>query len=455
MDLRDVLDTINGPLIFGRADLGSRYPVYDKEEATQNRFYQMPSPQGLKHDVLQSIRNISTRVNAGDRVLLVFIAHGEEETANLQLYTRGRQAFLSNAEVMSAIRTLPPNVRLNIVNEACYSGAWTAIAENANRRQDVLVEAASRHDQEAYFYSSPSLKYRCSLFAVAYLRELSTYPEGRIVEHHRRIKEELEFVAPDQDSNTPVMGTSRRDLKYYDISHFILSPNIATAIMNVASDQDRHESTLRERTRARSIWATQRRLTSTGSASAGSASATTSMDSDMELVILREYWENLGSQGAALNRAPLATACQTVLEGGGIKLNIKKRAVRTIAWQETQLIWIEKLLQHLVSIGLIAYLPDSDTARESLTEYRIEIVQPLARRLLELPLVQSLMSPNWDHGYLGVPFHDGFKRLVDVLACNRLLLPSKFNLDRIETAIIEYHDRSPFSVETICGVDIG
>ncbi|KAE8408269.1 hypothetical protein BDV37DRAFT_239270 [Aspergillus pseudonomiae] len=43
---------------------------------------------------------------------------------------------------------------------------------------------------------------------------------------------------------------------------------------------------------------------------------------------------------------------------------------------------------------------------EALTDYHIEIVQPLARRLLELPLVESLMGPDWDHGYLGVTFHD-------------------------------------------------
>jgi hypothetical protein len=56
-----------------------------------------------------------------------------------------------------------------LVNEACFSGAWTPIVAEAGSNRDVIVEAASRANER-----SASGKYRCSLFACAYVEEIET-----------------------------------------------------------------------------------------------------------------------------------------------------------------------------------------------------------------------------------------------------------------------------------------
>jgi hypothetical protein len=46
-----------------------------------------------------------------------------------------------------------------LVNEACFSGAWTPIAVEAGSGRDVIVEAASRAKEPSYNYRSASGKY--------------------------------------------------------------------------------------------------------------------------------------------------------------------------------------------------------------------------------------------------------------------------------------------------------
>ncbi|OQE24035.1 hypothetical protein PENFLA_c010G02059 [Penicillium flavigenum] len=90
------------------------------------------------------IGNVSGRVGPGDRIEIVLIGHGDEEDHAVTLYPRhAEREFLSKAETIAALSILPPNVRLLIVNEACYSGSWATVAPDLGAQRDVLVETAA------------------------------------------------------------------------------------------------------------------------------------------------------------------------------------------------------------------------------------------------------------------------------------------------------------------------
>lgn len=114
-----------------------------------------------------------------------------------------------------------------------------------------MVETASSVKEKSYSYRSASDKYRCTLFGAAFIHESGTYPQGRISQHYARIKSEMEHVAPYQDTSTPLVDCSQRTLRFHSISHFVLTPSIATAIANAASSQTNHQETLTARERAR------------------------------------------------------------------------------------------------------------------------------------------------------------------------------------------------------------
>lgn len=79
---------------------------------------------GIKPHVMNWIGNVSGQVGPDDRIIIVLIGHGDEEDHAVTLYPqRAEREFLSNAETIAALPILPPNVRLVIVNGACYSGS--------------------------------------------------------------------------------------------------------------------------------------------------------------------------------------------------------------------------------------------------------------------------------------------------------------------------------------------
>lgn len=185
------MEHINVPLVFGRQDLGNRQEVYTHQEAAApNQFYRMAGPNGLKQEVLAWIRNTAGNVHTGDRMTIILLGHGDEE-GGLKVTTRGRNEVLGKSEVVAALSRLPQNVRVLIMVEACYSGSWGCIASQQQAgANDTLIEAAGRSDEKSENWYSGSWTFRCSLFGMAWLREITTHPEGRITQHISRIKEE-------------------------------------------------------------------------------------------------------------------------------------------------------------------------------------------------------------------------------------------------------------------------
>lgn len=392
--------------------------------------------------MLTWIRNVSSVVRPGDRVIIIFIAHGTPD-AELVLKSRVGTEPLTSTEVTASLSTLPCDIRFLIVNEACYCGSWSTIATDIGDRRGFLVERASTHPGErSCNCRSASGKCRCSLFTTAWVEELTTYPEGRITQHYARIKEEMQHAAPDQDICTSHASPSSRCLWSYNISHFVVTPAIAQAIANIMSDQARHEFFLKARSKARTFGAKLRRTPSTGPGHANDASDIV----DMQLVPIQVYLNRLGRTAAESSRSALATLCQCVLDGrGGDEL--KTRVLRTIAWQDIQMTRVGTLLEHLFQAGLISAPVDAHTAEKAITNPH-EFAFGLMGRFRRTE-INKLCFPRTEDGYLTIYFDDAFLWLVYVLAREQLLRPSKFNLDKIEAAVLKFLRRSPADVTGI------
>ena len=433
-DLADITN-MSGPLLFGRDDMRTRTQVYDSDEA-RVPFYQLSAPSGTKRLALNWIQNVAPRLRQGDRVVIVFIAHGERNSSNIILSNgpRGNE-YLSRTEVIAALSVLPAGVRVLLINEACFSGSWTTAAPELGGACNVMVETASTINERGANYRSASGRYRCSLFATAHIEELNTYPEGRISQHYTRIKEEMRFVAPDQDTCTPFVICSPRSWLSHNISHFVLSPMIANAITDAASHQGRHETMLRSRMHARDFWA---RVTPQNSAFPGSAH---SDSSDTKLLIIQDYLKELGSAAAEQNRCTLATACHLVLDGVGGN-DLKDKVIKTIAWQDVQLSRVNKLLSELVVQGVIACLFEATMAQD----YQDEFTPILAQQFHQISELDKLYSPPPDDGYVDVFFEDAGEWLIGTLALNRVISPFAFDMAEVMDSIINFLQENPVNV---------
>ncbi|KKK22844.1 hypothetical protein P175DRAFT_0501544 [Aspergillus ochraceoroseus IBT 24754] len=433
------ITNLSGPFLFGREDLRERVPIYDSQEAIRP-FYRLEA-HGLKSHIMDWIRNISGQVGPGDRITIVLIGHGIKRDGAVTLYPQhAQQEFLSKAEMIAALSVLPPNVRLLIVNEACYSGTWATIAPDVGAQRDVLVETAATLGEQSWTYTSGSGRNRCSLFGAAFVEELTTHPEGRISQHRSRIVDEMLHVGPDQKTSTPLVIPSARALLSHNISHFILSPKIATAITNVASAQDRHEALLQSRTSARTFWRRIRRRMSLdqepAQALAGDSPVEDSTGIDMKAIVIENYLKDLGPLKSALDYCTLATACQYALEGRGPP-DLQDQVIATIAWQAAQMQRVGRLLEHLTKQGLITDVVDVEIADQALADHEEDVVVPVAERFHRDHKLSCLMNPP-TAGHVGIHFNDAQGWLIGILAYNWLMHPDKFDLDRVEDEVFAF-----------------
>ncbi|KAJ5282497.1 hypothetical protein N7505_000477 [Penicillium chrysogenum] len=429
---------MSGPFLFGREDLRERVPIYDSQEAT-TPFYQL-NTRGVKQHVMDWIRNISGRVGAGDRIIIVLIGHGHAENHALTLYPqRAEREFLSKAEMIAALSVLPPNVRLLVVNEACYSGSWATIAPDIGHQRDVLVETAATVGEKSWAYTSGSGRNRCSLFGAAFVEDITTHPEGQILRHRHRIVDGMLYVGPDQETSTPLVVASTRALLSHNMSHFILTPKIATAITNVASTQHRHETLLRSRASARTFWRRLRRSVGVegepAQALGGESPVKDGTGTDMKDAVISSYLEDLGPLKSAIGNSALVAASQIALEGRFGPSDLKDQVIATISWQATQMQRVGQLLEHLAQQRLVTDLVDVEIAKQALVDHREHVAKPLVERFMKGDKLRCLENPP-DEGHVGVHFDEATIWLVDVLAYNRLMYPHDFDLDRVVEEVL-------------------
>ncbi|KAJ5925546.1 hypothetical protein N7454_008185 [Penicillium verhagenii] len=103
----------------------------------------------------------------------------------------------------------------------------------------------------------------------------------------------------DKETSTLLVIPSTRALLSHNISHIVLTPNVATEIMNVAYTQDDHEALLRSRT------------------SAFAEDSPASTEASMKVTVMEGYLEDLGPLKKRLDCCALKTARQFALEGCG------------------------------------------------------------------------------------------------------------------------------------------
>ncbi|KAJ9191643.1 hypothetical protein DTO164E3_8751 [Paecilomyces variotii] len=346
---------------------------------------------GLKSHIINWIRFVSGQVRPGDRIIIVLIGHGNQRDSAVTLSPQhAKPEFLSKAETVGALSILPPKVRLLIVNEACYSGTWATIAA-----------------------------------------------DGRISQNRSRIVDEMLHVGPDQKTSSPLVIPSARALLSHNISHFILTPRIATAITNAASAQDRHEALLRSRTSGRDFWRRLRRvMSSPAQALGGDSPVKDGTGTDMKVLVIENYLKDLGPLKAALDYCTLATACQLALEGRGPP-DLQDQVIATIAWQAVQMQRVSGLLEQLAEQGLIIDVVDVESADKALADHQEDIVVPLVERFRDDDKLSCIMEPPTE-GHVGVNFNDAEDWLIGILAYNWLMYPDKFNLDRVENEVVAF-----------------
>ena len=95
------------------------------------------------------------------------------------------------------------------------------------------------------------------------------------------------------------------------------------------------------------------------------------------------------------------------------------------------------------SNGLISYNVDEKTAKEALAGHIDKIVLPILHRFNEVPEIEGLQSPRWEDEYLNIFSRDALQQLVTVLAYNKLLEPVRFDIKKVQAAIVKFLRGSP------------
>lgn len=125
--------------------------------------------------------------------------------------------------------------------------------------------------------------------------------------------------------------------------------------------------------------------------------------SDIKLARIPRYLGDLGFEAVEQNRWTLAMGCELALDKrGGVKLN--NQVVNTIAWQETQMLCIQTLLNCLARSELIQQPLDPTAALESVAGREKEVL-PL-NSFSHLPEIRSLEPPPNTKEYVWVLFED-------------------------------------------------
>ena len=157
---------------FGRQGSGwTPIEVYSKHNWTnRQKFWRHFSPaemDTLVVEVISHINKMAQELVAGDIFNLVLIGHGEPTTG----ISLGGNQFLPTSLAM-ALDNFKANVRVNVVIQACHSGAFADRIQARNQPQR-FVHTSSQEDQLSYSDSrSPSGRFRNSRFSGAFLRSL-------------------------------------------------------------------------------------------------------------------------------------------------------------------------------------------------------------------------------------------------------------------------------------------
>lgn len=158
---------------------------------------------------------------------------------------------------------------------------------------------------------------------------------------------------------------------------------------------------------------------------------------DSDIVIIKDYMNDLGPLAHGMNRPALAHVSNYVLQGGDNKHDLKEQVVHTILWQEYQDFRVHALIRHLITNHLIGYNINPEDGASPLDDHVAGAVSLLINRFNNVPHTSGLQDPR-SEDYIDVFYENAFQRLVNVLACNQILQPNKFSIDAIQETIVEF-----------------
>jgi hypothetical protein len=216
------------------------------------------------------------------------------------------------------------------------------------------------------------------------------------------------------------------------LTHFVFTESIAEAIVNIASDEARHESLLKARTKARTVWAKLRR-------DVRNQGAQSQEGPDMQLVAIQNYLDELGEDASREPYSGLASTCSMVLRGEGAN-SLKSECLATISWQETQMMAAMSVIDFLLYKDLISEPLDYKTAMTvSVDDSFVTSLWTEFRSIQELEDMQhsrDLCFP--------VYFPDAVEWILQVVAYNR-----SFSLHDIKAAVQSHLSTSSLAVSDL------
>lgn len=229
LDLKAIMFRHRGPMLYGRDEMGQREEIFVLNEPP---FYKLVQT-GLKACVLRWVEDTVRVIKPDERMVMVICAHGGSGGAIFLDSSNGSES-LEVDEIYSALELLPNRVSVLFINLACYAGSWGQLTRlGANR--NIMVEAASSERRTSRNHISPSLKCRCSFFGHALIQELKRFPDGLIVEHTERIKEEMKHIPAKQQCPRARFFFSSRSIRSNLMTDFLSSPRIVQQVLNASS----------------------------------------------------------------------------------------------------------------------------------------------------------------------------------------------------------------------------
>ncbi|KAJ6015346.1 hypothetical protein N7540_009937, partial [Penicillium herquei] len=115
------------------------------------------------------------------------------------------------------------------LHPTCLSGTHLDIFMKSSMDKYVRPLRGLSEQSWSYITSGSGQNWR-SLPNTAFGEELITHPKKRISQHLSRIVDEMDHDGPDENTSTTIVIPYTCALLSYNISHYILTPRIATAI---------------------------------------------------------------------------------------------------------------------------------------------------------------------------------------------------------------------------------
>ncbi|KAF8428672.1 hypothetical protein EV426DRAFT_585308 [Tirmania nivea] len=150
-----------------------RNPLHDVTEC---------AVEDIRNAFLQQLRAVCRTCQTSDKLLLVMVGHGEEETYGLCIGEEEREEVLLRSEVDEITNAyLPAGTNVAIILTSCYSGGWLSVDSS------VMAAVSKDHESDSY-QRSASECLRGGLFTQALINTLCA---GITTSSYRKVTDDV------------------------------------------------------------------------------------------------------------------------------------------------------------------------------------------------------------------------------------------------------------------------